>query len=252
LCSVPVYRVFDKLSEEKWVSPGLLKRYRQALVTLYSNEIVDIRTSTDVVSHLPVIMDRALAGAACPFKTYRESLNAFARALYALHVEDGRCTSLSQPNTCGLYDPNHLYNSPTTSRVTYIGIPLTYDAAVQSYPAGIQSSFGVDFVEIDLDPSTDGQPLAVEVHGAPGAAAVFDVQVWALIVDGNQLIPVGEAILLKTDVEGRVLHTLPALDSRTMQRLAVIITRVDAEEHVDPVGAYTLYVYPGSGKSGLP
>ena len=215
---------------------------REALRVLYRGEIADIRTSTDVVGHLPAIMDRALAGAACPFTTYRESLNALARALYVLHIEGGRCTSPGQPGLCGFYDPNHLYNGPTTSRITYTGTPLIYDAAKQPRPAGIPSSFGMDFIEIDLDPATDGQPLTMAVYGAPGASATFDVQVWELAMDGKRVIAAKEPVRLTPNTNGHLVTMIPAIDRQTTQRLAVIITRVDARETVDPVGAYTLEV----------
>jgi hypothetical protein len=57
---------------------------RRALNVLYSKEIVDIHTSSDLVSELPAVMDQALAGSACPFETYEESLAAFTQAVYDL------------------------------------------------------------------------------------------------------------------------------------------------------------------------
>ncbi|MFN2285573.1 MAG: hypothetical protein ACK2UQ_14220 [Anaerolineae bacterium] len=220
---------------------GDMQVVREALTTLYSGEVVDIQTSTDIVANLPLIMDRALAGASCPFTTYRESLNAFARALYALHVEGGRCVVPGQPGLCGFYDPDHLYNGPTTNQLTYTGTPLIYSAAEQAYPAGIPSSFGMDYIEIDLNDAANAQALTLEIYGTPGAVAVFDVQVWELVMDGSQhLIPLGDTVTLTADSDGHLTHTFPASPNRATQRLAVIITRVDAQENLDPLGAYTL------------
>ena len=220
---------------------GGMRVVREVLTTLYSGEVVDIQTSTDIVANLPLIMDRALAGASCPFTTYRESLNAFARALYALHVEGGRCVVPGQLGLCGFYDLDHLYNGPTTSQLTYTGTPLIYSAAEQAYPAGIPSSFGMDYIEIDLNDAANAQALTLEIYGTPGAVAVFDVQVWELVMDGSQhLIPLGDTVTLTADSDGHLTHTFPASPNRATRRLAVIITRVDAQENIDPLGAYTL------------
>ena len=223
---------------------GGMRVVREALTALYSGELVDIQTSTDIVANLPAIMDRALAGASCPFTTYRESLNAFARALYALHIEGGRCVSPGQPGLCGFYDPNHLYNGPTTNRLTYTGTPLIYSVAEQAYPAGIPSSFGMDYIEIDLNQSADVQALTLEIYGTPGAAAVFDVQIWELMVDGGgRLLPIGDTVTLTADSDGRLTYAFPTSPNRATQRLAVIITRVDALESLDPAGEYTLELH---------
>ena len=62
---------------------------RRALDVLYSGEVVDIRSSTDLVGMTPAVMDRALAGSSCPFQTYSESVTAFTRALYDLPLDSG-------------------------------------------------------------------------------------------------------------------------------------------------------------------
>ncbi|MGC9394776.1 MAG: hypothetical protein ACP5J4_07970 [Anaerolineae bacterium] len=222
---------------------GDMQIVREALTTLYSGEVVDIQTSTDIVANLPLIMDRALASASCSFRTYRESLNAFARALYALHIEGGRCVAPGQPGLCGFYDPTHLYNDPTTTQLTYTNAPLIYSSAEHPYPAGIPSSFGMDYVEINLNQATDGQALALEFSGIPGAAAMFDVQVWELVVDsGGRLLPVGHTVTLTANRDGHLTHTFLVSPDRAARRFAVIITRVDTQEHLDPTGAYTLEV----------
>jgi hypothetical protein len=215
---------------------GNMQVIRQALIALYTGDIVDIWSSTDIASAMPLIMDQALAGTGCPFSTYQDSLVAFAHALYALHVQGGRCTSLGESGVCGLYDPNHLYSGPTVEQIAYTGVE-------QPHTAGIPSSFGMDFLEIDLAGSNGGQALTLEVYGEPEAAAEFRVQVWALGGEGGQSVPVGETVTLSSNAQGHWLYTFQALDTGIIRRLAVILTRVDAQEHVDPVGAYTVAVY---------
>jgi hypothetical protein len=63
---------------------------RQTLNVLYSKEVVDIHTSSDLTTGLPEIMDQALKGAACPFYNYTESLQAFSDTINALQLEDTR------------------------------------------------------------------------------------------------------------------------------------------------------------------
>ena len=72
------------------------------------------------------------------------------------------------PAGCGFYDPNHLYFDPTVSTITYRGEQIVFSAAEQPYPRGIESSFGIDYVDVVLDPATQGQPLPIEVFGALG------------------------------------------------------------------------------------
>ena len=92
--------------------PAAMQVIRRALVTLYSGKTVDIRSSTDLAGALPTVMDQALTGSSCPFQTYQESLAAFARALYALRQDGGRCTKPGTPAGCGFYDPDHQYKEP--------------------------------------------------------------------------------------------------------------------------------------------
>ena len=122
-------------------------------------------------------------------------------------------------------------------------MPLIFGEAAQPAPAGIPGSFGIDFVEIDLDQSVDGLPLTIELAGQPGAAARFSVQVWPLAVDGSATSPSRDPIALTPDAQGHLNATFGAIEWRTMQRLAVLIVRVDAQERSDSVGTYTLVVH---------
>jgi hypothetical protein len=224
---------------------GGLEVIRQALITLYSGEIVNINETADMVSWLPEILNQTLANASCPFTTYQESLNAFAQALYALHMQEGRCKVPGESGICGLSDPNHMYNSPTTSKLSYSGEVLNYGASEQNRPAGVPSSFGTDFIEIEIGPDADGQSLMLEIFGEDGAAATFNIQVWELTLTGKQIASASEVVTLLASPEGHVKHTIPNIDTSIVHRLAVIITRVDAQESADPIGAYTLVVHSG-------
>jgi hypothetical protein len=220
---------------------------KHVLTVLYSGEVVDIASSTDLVGAVPEVMDRALAGSACPFQTYAESLVAFARAIYALGLDGGRCTAGGTPAGCGFYDPNNLYRDPPVDVITYAGTPVTYAAAKQVFPAGIKSSFGMDFVDVILDPAADGHPLTLEIYGAPGADAEFHVQLWRLVDAGEGMrrrrVPNQTAaleVLTRANGDGHLLYTMPAIDTAATNRLGLIITRVDGNEEADPIGAYSL------------
>jgi hypothetical protein len=91
---------------------------RQALTALYAGDAVDVGSSTDLVGTLLEIMDEALGSSPCPFATYEESLAAFARMLYALRLDGGRCLRPGEPKGCGLYDPYRLYADPPLSVIT--------------------------------------------------------------------------------------------------------------------------------------
>jgi hypothetical protein len=212
---------------------------RRALTALYSGDVVDISASTDLVRAMPGIMDRALAGSACPFQTYAESLTAFARAIYTLRLEDGRCTTPGTPDGCGFYDPNNQYLYPPVSTITYAGVD-------QQLAGEIKSSFGIDFVDVVLDPAAAGHPLTLEFYGAPGAGATFNVQLWQLVESGpgarprrlpGQTVP---EVLTATNVDGHLSTVIPAIDTTATNRLGLIITRVDPRESSDPIGAYTI------------
>jgi hypothetical protein len=213
---------------------------QRVLTILYSGDVVDISTSTDLIGALPEIMDRALSGSPCPFDTHAESLAAFSRAVYALRLKDGRCAAAGVPAGCGFYDPHNLYYDPPVSKVTYSG-------ADQLHAGEIPSSFGVDFVEVILHPPADGQPLTLVFHAAPGSAAEFSVQVWELKDPGESRRPrpvsteeAGPRILETTSPGAQLSHVIPAIDIAESDMLGLVITRVDANERLDPVGEYTI------------
>jgi hypothetical protein len=219
---------------------------RQALNILYAGDVVDIGASTDLVETMPAIMTQALQDSSCPFRTYDESLQAFARAIYSLRLEVGRCTAPGLPRGCGFYDPQGLYPDPPYSTILYSGEAITYTRLSQPYPAGIPSSFGMDFVDVALAPSLDRQSLTLEFHSARGGEAEFAAQVWSLMApgDGSRPRPASPVVLMTKNSDGHLSHVIPAINTAECNRLGLVITRTDAQESLDPEGAYTVVLHP--------
>jgi hypothetical protein len=233
---------------------------QRTLMALYSKDVVDILSSSDLVKGLPVIMDQVFADTSlCPFQDYEDSLIQLARAIYELRLDGGRCTEPGTPAGCGLYDPHNLYNDPRVDTITYTETTITYAGADQLYPYGIRSSFGMDFVDMVLDPTVDGQPLTLEFYGAPGAAAEFNVQLWKLIDSAEDARPrrVGPDITTmelptRANSEGHLFYAIPEIDTTEYNRLGLIITRVDAEESSDPIGEYTIVLHADGDGDSIP
>jgi hypothetical protein len=216
---------------------------RRTLTILYSGEIADVATSVDLVGALPRIMDRALADSTCPFDTHAESLAAFARDLYALRLEGGRCVAPGIPAGCGFYDPHHLYDAPPIDTVSYSGTQKVYDGE-------IPSSFGIDFVDVTVGDAPDGNPLTVAFHQPPGSAAEFTVQVRELkhLREDATLWPaptsgVVQGALMPRPPGDELSYVIP-VDKAEYDRLGLIVTRVDANEGLDPMGEYKIVVSP--------
>jgi hypothetical protein len=230
----------------------------RALKALYSKDVVDIQSSTDLVKGLPVIMDQAFADTSlCPFQDYEDSLIQFASAVYELRLAGGRCTEPGTPAGCGLYDPHNLYNDPRVDTITCTGTTIIYDEAHQLYPPGIRSSFGMDFVEVILAPPVDGLPLTLELYGAPEADAEFKVQLWKLIASAERARPqrVGSDVtatetLTVANPDGPLSYAISEIDTTECNRLGLIITRIDAGESLDPVGAYTIVLHSDADSAG--
>ena len=227
---------------------------RRTLEALYSNEIVDILDSSDIVAGLPQVMDHVLRHdptlRACPFKTFSESLDAYARAIYALRLEDGRCTTPGSPSGCGLYDPNSSYRAPSVRVIDYHGDAILSSQKDEDGFPGIGNSFGIDFVEIHFDPATANQPVKIEITKVPGSGAEFSIQLWQLKDAEDGSLPrraaaqlLSPELLAEGSPDGTYAYALPSIDLEEFNRIALIITRIDTGEKADPVGGYTVAVY---------
>lgn len=201
----------------------------------------------DIEAALPPVMDAAMARVDGPFGTFEESLVTFAEANYALRLEGGRCATQNLAE-CEhkYYDPNRTYKSPPLeAELRYSGDPLTHNGS-------IPASFGMDYVEVDLDRELDGQPLRIAFHGE----GRFSVQVWELGGGAN-----ARTVALASDTGGRAgqpraltphpralgeddggLHVewIPHLDTARCDRLALVIVRLDANEGPSSTGSYTI------------
>jgi hypothetical protein len=249
-----LYEQCDGLSNSTGAPDTGMLLIRRIMQVLYGKEVVDMSASADLVRELPALMDLALSGpeaSYCPFRTFRESLTLFASAIYKLRLDEGRCSAPGFPDGCGLYDPNQLYSSPRTSTLTYLGKEIIYAEKDQSYPPGIRSSYGMDFIDISLNSNIQGQPLTLELHSDPAGIAEFNIQVIHLLDQGSGLgsntflvqdFPV--VTLEKQPTDGSLTVAIPPVDLNQFNRLGVIVTRTDANEAMDPVGAYRLVVKP--------
>jgi hypothetical protein len=136
------------------------------------------------------------------------------------------------------------------SPVRCAGITVTYPATDQPYPAGILSRFGLDMVEVVLEPSADGRRPAAEQRGAPEAGMGFRVQLWKLNDLGEGSSPALDGpleMLEPAGGEGRLPYAIPRVDTTAYNRLGLVVVRVDADEAADAIGAYTLVLH---GKAG--
>jgi hypothetical protein len=191
-------------------------------------------------------MGRAIARTpTCPFGTFEESLADFAAAVYALRLKGGRCTEPGIPTGCGLYDPKGLYAEPPVKAMAYEGggFELTDE---------IGSSYGITFVDVVFSSSEEGKMLVLDIEPARNGRARFSVQAWRLVEadPGGKLRPVQEQALgpepLGTVGPGETLsYRISAPAMTNLDRIGLMVTRVDPDEDRDPVGAYTIRVEAG-------
>jgi hypothetical protein len=220
---------------------------RRVLTTLYSGQIVDVGSSTDLVEGMPAIMDRALAGSLCPFQTYEGSLIAFARAIRSLEWAQGRCVWPGLPAGCGFYDPYRQYDEPPISTISYSGTNQTYQDQ-------IGTSFGIDLLDVQIEASTAREPLLLEFHPPAGSDAVFSVEIWHLPAPaeaGARRHILTEIVhpetLMQIDAQGSLSYVIPEAYTSTPHTLSLIITRLDAWEALDPAGEYSIALHPVDG-----
>jgi hypothetical protein len=106
----------------------------------------------------------------------------------------------------------------------------------------------MDFVEVSLYPTLNGQPAVITVEDEgdgldPGSVTQLGVRIWKLgsrraerypVTPGPEPVPQGEG--------GARVYRIASLDTTTYDRLAILITRLDAHETADPVGGYRITV----------
>jgi hypothetical protein len=127
---------------------------------------------------------------------------------------------------------------------------LTLGAADQPDPIGVENSFGIDLVEISIDVSVQGEPITIEIDRGPRSKAIFEAEIVQLMDRGDGLRPkpvlgagASPGWLSRTTPEGPLAVTIEAAGA-PFNKLGLIITRVDAGEKLDPVGAYTITIRP--------
>jgi hypothetical protein len=219
-----------------------MKVIHQILGTLYKGEIVDINTSTNVAKAFPRILDAALESTpSCKFRSYEESLVHFARAIYLLRLENGRCPSLLEKSQCGLKDPRNLYATPRAD--------LYFVQADQPMEISdsIPSSYGIDLKELKFGSSMDGKTLKMIFTSNPRSNVDFHIEIWRIrVIDESngthqQLAQMVEPVS-RSIKNGSLILEFENIDSREFNGLGLIITRTDPDEEKETTGDYALHL----------
>jgi hypothetical protein len=212
---------------------------RRILETLYTGEIVQINFSTDVAAAFPQVIDEALRFTpSCRFDSYEESLIHFARAIYMLRVENGRCQGWLGLSRCGFIDPHELYETPPAD--THL-VELESPAEIRG---SIPSSYGIDLNEFILSPSVDGKTVKLAFTSNTNFATTFHVEVWKTrIIRENgsaehDLVQVLEPIFTSTE-DGHLLLEIKNFDRHEFDGLGLIIVRTDPYEETG-AGDYSI------------
>jgi hypothetical protein len=99
--------------------------------------------------------------------------------------------------------------------------------------------------------SSDGHPLELVLETDSRGEALFTMQVWKLVDVGldREPRPVPDQAdapdVIRAGPEGKIAYRIPAIDLAKFGRLAVIVTRVDAEPGAERYGEYTIRLQPG-------
>jgi hypothetical protein len=232
----------------------------------------------DIVTALGPAMDAAFERVAGPFRSFEESLVAFARSNYALRLDNGRCTTTDASECQGLYyDPYGVYIAPPlAAELKYDGDRLYSFAAgyalslsgpascaagasgaptqcadgnaareAQTKPeheplthrGSLPTSYGMDFLEIHLAPTVRGQIMSFTFESEENLAR-FNVELWMLSPGETGARAVTSQ---PRTLSGSTTYRLPA----AVDKIALVITRLDPHEIEDSVGNYTITL--GSG-----
>jgi hypothetical protein len=213
---------------------------RHTLETLYSGEAVDIHSSTDVLQSLPGILDIALqATPTCPFHTYEESLMHFAHAIYLLRLEDGRCSASNDSTDCGFYDPDKLYQTPPAED------HLIHADSTAQINGSIATSYGIDLIELDFDPSMKGKTLKLIFQSISDPENEFNVEIWEIkkLKNGSEVesysAQIDQPESMRTE-DGSLTIEVGSLSVDDVNSLGLIITRIDSDQHMDESGRYLI------------
>ncbi len=218
-----------------------MKVIRTMLEALYTANITDVTANSNIVTDLPQLMDDVLSKVdSCPFVNYADSLQSFARTIYSLKLEDGRCFKPGRPSQCGFYDPNRLYPVPPVRTVN-----LT--SATNPISGEIPSSYGMDFIDVLID-GRNAQSLRIELVNTSGAATQFSVQIVPVLIlrDDRQqpgyMVHYGQAnVLTETTSDGSLVYTIDGTSLENVDCLGLIVTRLDDNEQSE-AGEYELTV----------
>ncbi len=220
---------------------GDMRVYRSALEELAR------RPAAESAASLSAIMDAALSRVKGPFESYEASLLAFARANAALLVEEGRCMAQDR-SKCGewYHDPQRMYTTPSWEEILY------YRGSELEHAGTIPASYGTDLIYVSLDADLERASLNIAFQSK---GARFHVEAWKLHMDEagpsnpargltglHAVTPRPEA--LSGDCSAACTYTISNVDPAQVDRLMLIIVRLDPDEDRDPVGAYQLTVDP--------
>jgi hypothetical protein len=217
-----------------------MKVIRTVLETLYKAEVTDVRGDPNLVEELPRLMDRVFEQVdSCPFANYANSLDQFARAIYKLKLEDGRCFRPGIPKECGFYDPNKLYPAPPARTVNLASVS-------KSVSGEIASSYGIDFIDVLVGSDMSGKSLTIEVANTPGADTKFSVHVLKIQIlndDPQQpayMVQLGKPVILtERTSSGSLVHRMDGTGLENIDCIGLIITRLDGNEKSE-AGEYEL------------
>ena len=224
---------------------------RNALYILYSKEVIDIQNSSDLVSYLPAIMDKAIQNTpSCPFQNYKDSLLGFSAAVYQLQLENGRCSQPGSPIGCGFYDPVQRYLHLPIPSYEYSGGRLILDSTHCPDIGRIKNSFGMQFVEIDYMPDTSGNDLKIQLIQSPQSEAEIELQVFILQTkQGKDILLQTQSSLLpdgsnrERDLLSQPAVSLPHYELEDANKLGIVITRLDNKEYHIYSGEYSIAVF---------